>query len=111
MGYRLDINIKNGNETKNLFYGTKLYGYCDEMLLSSYKYLIEINKFDGSEYFGYGATNEIELNYIEYITFICLYNQDLNNYGKYNEKDSFIKDNDIINSILNRHETYLIDWI
>ena len=40
MGYRLDINyIDYGMEVKNLYYGTKLYGYNLELDKSlSYKF-------------------------------------------------------------------------
>lgn len=112
MGYRLNINVQKGKKLQYIFYGTKLYGYCDETKLSSYNYLCKIKKFEGNEIFDYCCANQIELNYIEYITFVCLYNQDLNNFLNYiEEKDYFINNEEIRNSILKRYSKYIIQWI
>lgn len=64
MGYRLTITDK---ETGKVFYGTKLYGYVVTDILSSYRYLISINKFNGNEVFDYSSENKIELSYDEFI--------------------------------------------
>lgn len=74
MGYRLTIKDK---ETGKEFYGTKLYGYVDTDLLSSYQYLKSINKFNGDELFEYGCDNDIELSYNEFTEFIMIYFLDL----------------------------------
>ena len=76
MGYRLSIDRIKNNETINLFYGTKLYGYCDHTKLLSYNYLLQIGKFEGNEVFDYCITNEIELNYLEFKIFCILYDYD-----------------------------------
>ena len=62
MGYRLDIGIIEKQEYKNLYYGTKLYGYQLDLTESlSYEFLRTIHKFNGEEYFDYGFYNEIIL--------------------------------------------------
>ena len=81
MGYRLTITDK---ETGKEFYGTKLFGYVDTDILSSYKYLISIRKFNGDDYFGYGSENNIELSHNEFIEFIMLYILDLFTWRKTN---------------------------
>ena len=76
MGYRLDINyLDNEMEVKNIYYGTKLYGYNLELDKSlSYQFLKTIHKFTGEEYFDYNCYNEIILNYEELCLFLELYN-------------------------------------
>lgn len=72
MGYRLGIR-----DGLHEFYGTKLYGYTDHTDFLSYKYLIEIGKADGEEFYDYGCENEIVLNSEEFKKFVALYNFDL----------------------------------
>ena len=74
MGYRLDINyLDNEMEVKNIYYGTKLYGYNLELDKSlSYQFLKTIHKFTGEEYFDYNCYNEIILNTFSSISFSSL---------------------------------------
>ena len=89
MGYRLDINyIGDEREVKNLYYGSKLYGYDLELDKSlSYKFLKAIHKFSSEEYFDYGCYNEITLNYEELCLFLELYNIDYNKFSEYKKQD------------------------
>lgn len=74
MGLRIDIKDGAGNS----FYGTKLYGYCDEEGCKSFQYLVEIGKFDGDEIFcGCCNENPILLNAEQFCKFIKLYSDDL----------------------------------
>lgn len=90
MGYRLDINyIGEGLEVKNLYYGTKLYGYTLDLNESlSYKFLKTIHKFTGDEIFDYNCYNEITLNYEELCLFLELYNIDYNKFYGYKKQDN-----------------------
>lgn len=72
MGYRMSVN-----DGVNNFYGTKLYGYTDHTDFLSYKYLLEIGKADGSEFYDYCCENEVVLSAEEFKKFIALYNFDL----------------------------------
>ena len=44
MGYRPTFKCLDDSVLE--FYGTKLYGYCDESKCLSYQYLLEIDKID-----------------------------------------------------------------
>ena len=72
MGYRLCIE-----DGVKKFYGTKLYGYTDHKDFLSYKYLLEIGKADGTEFYDYCCENEVVLSAEEFKKFIALYNFDL----------------------------------
>lgn len=117
MGYRLDINyIDYGMEVKNLYYGTKLYGYNLELDKSlSYKFLKTIHKFTGDEYFDYNCYNEITLNYEELCLFLELYNIDYNNYCEYKKEDNeFLEQTEIKDLFTNvgKYEdfNFIVGW-
>lgn len=119
MGYRLDINyldLYNENEVKNLYYGTKLYGYNLELDKSlSYKFLKTIHKFSGEEYFDYGDYNEIILNYEELCLFLELYNIDYNNFYEYKKEDNeFLEQKEIKDLFTNvgKYEdlNFIVGW-
>ena len=123
MGYRLDIakiERYEDEEIKNIYYGTKLYGYgleLDESL--SYQFLKTIHKFDGTELFDYGITNECILNYEELRMFLKLYNIDYDNYKtdySYNKKKDYFIEQEEINDILinvGKYEfsNFIISWV
>ena len=67
MGYRLNVKQKRSVEL------TKLYGYVDMEELASYKYLVALGKFDGTEVFSYGCKNKIALTWDEFCEFIEKY--------------------------------------
>ncbi len=79
MGYRLDIYKNEVNRENNLYYGTKLIGYCDheEDKLLCVKYLCQIREDLSVEDFGYYYAPEINLTYGEFKRFIYLYFFDL----------------------------------
>lgn len=119
MGYRLDINyleLYDENEVKNLYYGTKLYGYnldLDESL--SYKFLKTIHKFTGEECFDYGCYNEVILNYEELCLFLELYNIDYNKFYEYKKEDNeFLKEKEIKDLFINvgKYEdlNFIVGW-
>lgn len=127
MGYRLDIfrvginQETHKREVTNVYYGTKLYGYCGyEKSLLSYMYLKSIGKVDGDEYFNYGSNISIPVNKLELTIFLNLYSIDLDNYCKDDEDYEngwFLKDEEIspllLDTIEDRagiDETYLIEW-
>ncbi len=136
MGYRLSIDAiscdyhedKNDSRlsyhNKQLYYGTKLYGYTLDLEESlSYNFLLALGKFDDYDtYFGYSASNEIILNYKQLCFFLKLYSLDLDKDRKeYNENYSedykegwFLEDKDILN-IFNKpfefeDENFLVYW-
>ena len=118
MGYRLDIGKIEDQEYKNIYYGTKLYGYQLELSQSlSYEFLKTIHKFNGEEYFDYGCDNEIILNYEELCLFLKLYNIDYNKfpYSKEQKKDLFINQLEIkdILSNVGKYQGYnfIVDWV
>lgn len=136
MGYRLSIDAiscdyyKNEDDprldyhTKQLYYGTKLYGYGLDLEESfSYNFLLALGKFeDYDTYFGYSANNEIILNYKQLCFFLKLYSLDLDKYiDEYNMnyhkdyKDGwFLEDKDILNIFNNPIEfedkNFLVYW-
>ena len=136
MGYRLSIdaiscnyhvdkdNSRLGYHTKQLYYGTKLYGYGLDLEESlSYNFLLALGKFeDYDTYFGYSASNELILNYKELCFFLKLYSLDLDkDREEYNEKYSkdykerwFLEDKDILNIFNNpiefEDENFLVYW-
>lgn len=79
MGYRLDIYKNEVNRENNLYYGTKLIGYCDyhEEELLCVNYLCSIREDLTPEDFGYYYAPEINLTYGEFKRFIYLYFFDL----------------------------------
>ena len=107
MGYRLGIY-----KTEYVFYGTKLYGYEDNIEeFKSYKFLIDNGYLD---YFNEGCENQVLMIGADLKTFINLYNDDLNNYATYikYEKDYFINKSeikDLLNNI-DDYDYYVIDW-
>lgn len=119
MGYRLDINyldLYDECEVKNIYYGTKLYGYNLELDKSlSYKFLKTIHKFTGEEYFDYGDYNEIILNYEELCLFLELYNIDYNNFYEYKKQDNeFLEQTEIKDLFTNvgKYEdlNFIVGW-
>lgn len=136
MGYRLSIDAISCNyhknednprldyHTKQLYYGTKLYGYTLDLEDSlSYNFLLALGKFEDYEtYFGYSAYNEIILNYKQLCFFLKLYSLDLDkDREEYNEKYSkdwkegwFLEDEDILkifnNPIEFEDENFLLYW-
>lgn len=86
MGYRLEVKCVDHPELS--FYGTKLYGYLEEScieckLLKSAQYLLSLGKVeDEDEYWGYGADHETRLTAEETRTFLELYAEDMNSYGR-----------------------------
>lgn len=119
MGYRLDINyleLYDESEVKNLYYGTKLYGYnleLDESL--SYKFLKIIHKFTGEEDFDYGCYNEVILNYEELCLFLELYNIDYNKFSEYKKEDNeFLEQKEIKDLFTNvgKYEdlNFIVGW-
>lgn len=121
MGYRLDIGIIEKQEYKNLYYGTKLYGYQLDLTESlSYEFLRTIHKFNGEEYgeeyFDYGFDNEIILNYEELCLFLKLYNIDYNKFplSKEQEKDLFINSPEINELLINvekyEYSNFIVSW-
>lgn len=110
MGYRLNIS-KDKEDNETLFYGTKLYGYCDHTKLLSYNYLVQIGKFEGDEFFCYGATNDIELNLEEFKIFCILYDYDLFKNTEICQIHEFLS-LDVIQKALNmKLEKYYISWL
>lgn len=107
MGYRLGIH-----KTELVFYGTKLYGYEDNIEeFKSYKYL---KKYNLIEEFDLYSNNPIMMSGATLKEFIKLYNEDLNNYASYIklEKNNFINREEI-KSLLNNasdFDYYVIDW-
>lgn len=76
MGYRPTFKCLDNSGLE--FYGTKLYGYCNELDCLSYRYLCDIGKFNHDEmYWGYGADNEITLNDTQFYIFASLYEEDM----------------------------------
>lgn len=136
MGYRLSIDAiscnyhKNEDDprlsyhTKQLYYGTKLYGYTLDLEDSlSYNFLLALGKFeDYDTYFGYSASQELILNYKQLCFFLKLYSLDLDkDREEYNEKYSedykegwFLEDRDILNifnnSIEFEEKNFLVYW-
>ena len=121
MGYRLDIfkiseDTNCHKEIKNIFYGTKLFGYCFEEELLSYMYLKSIGKLDGKEYFGYSSDISIPLNQIELTIFLNLYNIDLIKTNNEIKEKDFLELEEIKEELLedinefNPAITYLIEW-
>lgn len=130
MGYRLCIEAispeyceghKHGelHNIKQLYYGTKLYGYGLDLEESlSYNFLLAIGKFeDYNTYFGYSAYNDVILNYNELIFFLKLYSIDYDKDMKKDYKDhiegSFLKQEEIQNIFNNSklsYKNFLVYW-
>lgn len=115
MGYRLDIYKIEGENLKNIYYNTKLYGYHDESKFLSFMYLTSIGKLDYDQLFDYSAHNRLALNKKEFTIFCYLYNIDMNNYYEFsNEKDIFINDKIIKKELTDMvdysDEIYIIGW-
>lgn len=111
MGYRLNIS-KDKEDKETLFYGTKLYGYCnDNKKLLSYNYLIQIGKFEGNEIFDYGVTNDIELNYEEFKIFCILYDYDLFKNAEIWLVHEFLSIHEIEKALNMKLNKYYISWI
>ena len=132
MGYRLSVDAiscdyyKNEDDprldfhTKQLYYGTKLYGYGLDLEESlSYNFLLALGKFeDYDTYFGYSASEELILNYKQLCFFLKLYSLDLDKnieeYNKDYKKGWFLEDKDILNIFNNPTEfedkNFLVYW-
>lgn len=110
MGYR--PTFKCLDESVLEFYGTKLYGYCDESKCLSYQYLVEIDKIDFDAIWDYGCDNSIILSATQFAIFAALYEIDMNKYSHYH-KGAFswdLVDNGIVNKIIQRDCQKLIYW-
>nr|DAW55015.1 MAG TPA: hypothetical protein [Caudoviricetes sp.] len=83
MGYRPTFKCLDGSGLE--FYGTKLYGYCDETKCFSYQYLLEIGKIDFDTIWDYGCDNSIILSPTQFATFVTLYEVDMNNYSPFHK--------------------------
>lgn len=110
MGYRPTFKCLDGSGLE--FYGTKLYGYCDETKCFSYQYLLEIGKIDFDTIWDYGCDNSIILSPTQFATFVTLYEVDMNNYSPFH-KGVFswdLVDNGIVNKMIQRECAMLIYW-
>lgn len=113
MGYRLEIS-----EAKEVFYGTKLYGYADVEKLKSIRYLISKEKLteDKAEYgFIYGSDMPIVLSKQEFVEWAKLYSEDYDKYCPYkcaNDDDeySFIEDEQIKKIIEGNADWIVLSW-
>lgn len=120
MGYRLEIRKITGdgdNEIKNIFYGTKLYGYEDYTDLLSAIYLYSIGKIEKDDYFNYGTNHLICLNKKEFTIFCNLYNIDMEKNQFEDEKNNwFINQEEIQKEMYEGirygydNEVYLLSW-
>lgn len=116
MGYRLNIDKIENGKIKNIYYGTKLYGYCDEADLLSFIYLNSIGKVDYDQYFNYGSSIEITLDQREFTIFANLYELDLKNIpteiwgGHYEEDFDFLSIKEIADELLDSLDDYRDDW-
>lgn len=111
MGYRLGVKTIDENDNiKDIYYGTKLYGYVDEQDLLSFKYLVILNKLDEDAYFNYGASHRIFLTYDEFKLFIYLYNEDLKKYRSEYFKNE--PDNTFLKEFYNLDDEcmYILEW-
>lgn len=107
MGYRL--SIKDLGDTSLKFYGTKLYGYCEDLkVLSSYKYLKKLGKITDDTMWLYGCGNEIILTANEFIKFIKLYDFDFKR--EYGIGLTTCLDYEILNKISNTDFEKEISW-
>lgn len=109
MGYRLNIS-KDKEDKETLFYATKLYGYYDNTKLLSYNYLVQIGKFEGDEFFCYGASNDIELNLEEFKIFCILYDYDLFKNTEIWQIHEFLSLDGIQKALTMKLEKYYICW-
>lgn len=112
MGYRLTVE-KVGKD-KPAYYGTKLYGYCDEEKLKSYQWLIKNHYLNSDEYYvwSYCCDNAILMRAKDFREFAKLYEEDLNNYYEYDYNPAnFIEDKDI-QAFMNLYdwELIVISW-
>lgn len=117
MGYRLDINKIENGEIKNIYYGTKLYGYEHENEFLSYMYLISIGKLEKEEYFNYSSNQNFALNRKEFTIFCYLYNIDMNKFYEYGngKKNIFINEEEIQKELMTDiqeydNQIYIIGW-
>lgn len=112
MGYRLTVE-KVGKD-KPSYYGTKLYGYCEEEKLESYQWLIKNGYLDKDKYYSwsYGSDIAILMRAEDFREFAKLYEEDLNKYYEYEKYDStFIGDPDIQEFMsLDDWELIVISW-
>ena len=129
MGYRIQIEKVTINENwdkeiKNVYYGTKLYGYVENKELISFMYLVSIGKCPEDYYFDYNSSIEIPLNKKELTIFLTLYSMDLDNsklgYYKDKKKGWFLETPEIKEELLKElpdgklpkgyYDTYIISW-
>lgn len=114
MGYRLDIYKKEdrtiNRETDCLFYGTKLFGYCKNNELDSFKYLVELNKCNENIYFDYGLDIEIELTHDEFIKFITLYAEDYKKFWGEDKEFNLFDEEPELKECLNYKGNFVISW-
>lgn len=112
MGYRLCVE-KVGDSNPN-YYGTKLYGCCDEEKLKSYQWLIKKGYLKENEYYSwsYGSDNAILMRAEDFREFAKLYEEDLNEYYEYDHSPAnFIEDKDIQAFMnLDDWELIVISW-
>ena len=74
MGYRPEF--KDTENPDLCFYGTKLYGYVNEKELSSYQYLLSIEKVTSDDIWDYAFPHEMVLTAEQFRVFMKLYEKD-----------------------------------
>ena len=110
MGYRLTVEKVGDKEPK--YYGTKLYGYCDEEKTKSYQWLIKNNYLNKNEHYYWHdcSDNAILMRAEQFREFAKLYQEDLKDRYETSE-NLFIEDKDIQAFMnLNDWELIVISW-
>ena len=111
MGYRLEISEIKKHHIEYMTSGGKLYGYVENIEdLKSYNWLLNKKIIDEDQYFDYNCNPKIVLNSNEFNEFVLLYNEDLNNYYKYDTKDWFINDEKVRKLLSNKNKKVLEWW-
>lgn len=105
MGYRLCVSDP---EHHLKFYGTKLYGYTDEHILESYKYLESIGKVNYFTTFSGGIDNEMTLTSAQFREFIHLYRKDI--FKKCAFEMSDIHEYNAIEEMLATESDKIVSW-
>lgn len=112
MGYRLTVEQI---QKEPQFYGTKLYGYVDDVTkLKSFQWLAEHNKIDPEEdrycWDAYGSM-DIRLTAKEFREFIALYEEDLEPLTLANRWNRFnIDDVAILKELRDSDNDKIISW-
>lgn len=105
MGYRLSVS-----KLEEVYYGTKLYGYTNEEILESYRFLKNKGYIDGDEVWGYCCDNPIVMKVKDFKAFRELYAQDLKDI--YNEliSEDFLEQTEKIIE-LEDYEIIVLTWV